>query len=83
MDQPLVMTLTQLITIIASIVVPLVTAIIFLWKRDQRKTKENHKEVLDLTRSFVEVAKDSTKAIENNTKVLDRIMETAISSKRK
>jgi hypothetical protein len=54
---------------LASALGAVVGAVIFLFSKNESK----HRTIVDLTKSFTEVTKDHGKALENNTKVIERM----------
>lgn len=50
----------------------LVTATVYIFKRNESKNKI----IVDLTKSFYESTKDHAKALENNTRVIEKLPET-------
>jgi hypothetical protein len=74
MGGTITMTVTELIGVIAGIVVPVCGAVVFLYKTGEKKNKV----IVDLTKSFVESTKDHAKAIENNTRVIENLPEQII-----
>lgn len=66
----------ELLALIGAIIGPLLVVIAFLYKRGEAKNKANNQALLDLTRSFVDTTKDCTRAIENNTHVINKLPET-------
>ena len=72
MEGQITLNLNQLLAIIGAIVVPVVTALVFVYKRGESKSKE----IVTLTKSFVEVTKDHSKALENNTEVIKKLPDT-------
>lgn len=79
MEGQILISMKELITLVGVVVVPLVSAIIFLWKRGEAKNKT----IIDLTKSFTEVTKDHiaatkdcTRAVDNNTQVIGKLPET-------
>lgn len=73
------MSIQVLIGIIAGIVGPILTALVYLYKQREADRKEqdarresDKKETLELTKSFIECQNNQTRALENNNRVIDR-----------
>lgn len=72
MEATITLKVSDIIVLIGAIAIPLCTALIFVYKRKEAQGKA----MIDLTKSFVESSKDLSKAIENNTKVIEKLPET-------
>jgi uncharacterized membrane protein YukC len=72
MEGQITLTLYQMIAIISAIVVPVVGALAYVYKRSESKSEE----IVTLTKSFVEVTKDHTKVLEKNTEVIKTLPDT-------
>jgi NAD dependent epimerase/dehydratase family enzyme len=71
MEAKVMLSVYEIIGIIAAIAVPLAGAVIFERKRNEAKNKT----IVELTRSFVDSTKEVAKAIENNTRVIEKLPE--------
>lgn len=79
------LSVAEIIGIVAAIAVPLAGAVVFERKRNEAKNKvleEKNKTIVDLTKSFLEVTnemkiavKDVKGAVENNTAVIKELPE--------
>ncbi len=76
------MSVSSVITIASSIVVALVSCIVFLFKfHNERIAKKDevidkkHDAIIDLTKSCIETTTGVKTALENNTKVIEKLPE--------
>lgn len=72
MEGKLTLSLTEIITIVGAIAIPLCSALVLVYRRGEAKNKI----IIDVTKSFIEVSKDHSKALENNTRVIEKLPET-------
>lgn len=75
MDAQITLTVKEIIMIIGLIAIPLSAALVFIYKRKESQAKSSNSVLVELTRSFVEATKDQTKAVENNTRVIEKLPE--------
>jgi membrane-bound lytic murein transglycosylase MltF len=71
MEAQITLTLSQILIIVGSVAVPMAGAIALLYKRGEARTKT----IIHLTESVLTVTKDNTKALENNTTVIEKLPE--------
>lgn len=70
--QIVTMNIATVITIASTIVMALAGAIALLFRILEKKNEA----IIQLTKSFVESTKDHAKAVENNTKVIERLPDS-------
>jgi membrane-bound lytic murein transglycosylase MltF len=74
MEAQVTLKLSEIMVIVGSIAVPLSAALGLLYRRGEARNKT----IVSLTESCLNVSKDLTKAVENNTKVIEKLPEQFI-----
>jgi hypothetical protein len=78
MEQTIAIPFSYIITALATILAGLgsvVTALVYVYKSNEKKIEKKDNEVSQLTRSFVEVTERHSTALSENTKVIEKLPE--------